>query len=221
VPVEKLVEAGLEYKGPPDKVECRQCRGQLYGWKPEHDPMVVHKKYFPTCPLVRNWAPSTAAATTNNLVSVIKRLGYDEKYILIAIDACRQRWNSGGGDVIPLDACIGDELDELVKSEDEAPAVTTTTAADAPAVSVAPIAAPTTTNAEDGAAAKMTADAPIAAPTKTNDEVDNACKVCQNSYGRVALLTCSHVCCCQPCAKKVMAQRDKRCPVCNKDITGT
>jgi hypothetical protein len=132
-------------------------------------------------------------------VAVIKRLGYDEKYILIAIDACRQRWNSGGGgDVIPLDACIGDVLDELVKYEDDA-AVTTTT------VSAAPVAAPTTTKDEDAAVS--------AAPTTSNDEVDTACKVCRNAYTRMALLTCRHVCCCQPCAKKVMAQRDKRCPV--------
>jgi hypothetical protein len=193
VPIEKLVEAGLEYKGPPVKVECRHCRGQLYGWKPGHDPMVVHKKYFPTCPLVRSWAPSSTTTTTNNLVTVIKRLGYDENYILIAIDACRQRWNSGGGDVIPLDARIGDVLDELVKYEDGA---------------VAPIAV-------------TSADAVSAAPTTTNDEVDTACKVCRNTYARVALLTCRHVCCCQPCAKKVMAQRDKRCPICNKDVIGT
>jgi hypothetical protein len=64
VSIEKLVEAGLEYKGPPDKVECRQC------------------------PLV-----TTTATKTSSLVT---RLGYEEKYILTAIDACRQRWNNGG-----------------------------------------------------------------------------------------------------------------------------
>jgi hypothetical protein len=153
---------------------------------------------FPRVPLyvVGHRRRTTTAAATNKFVSVIKRLGYDEKYILIAIDACRQHWNSGG-DVIPLDARIGDVLDELVKYEDDAAVTTTTTA-------------PTTTKDEDAAVS--------AAPTTTND---TACKVCRNAYARMALLTCRHVCCCQPCAKKVMAQRDKRCPVCNKDVIGT
>jgi hypothetical protein len=154
------------------------------------------------------------AAATNNLVTVIKRLGYDENYILIAIDACQQRWISGGGgEAIPLDAHIGDILDELVKYEngdnnnndDDIATI----------ISATPVAAPV-----GGGAA-----APIAVTTTNNEqlgrEVDTACKMCRNACVQVALLTCRHVCCCQPCAKKVMTQQHKRCPICNNDVMGT
>jgi hypothetical protein len=164
---------------------------------------------------------TVTAAATNNLVIVIKRLGYDENYILIAIDACRQRWISGvgGGDAIPLDARIGDVLDELVKykngdnnnnnNDDDGDDIATI----AITISAALVATPVGGGA-----------APIAVTTnnkRLGREVDTACKMCRNACVQVALLTCRHVCCCQPCAKKVMTQQHKRCPICNNDVMGT
>jgi hypothetical protein len=117
VPIEKLVKAGLEYKGPPDKVQCRKCGGQWYGWQARHDPMAIHKEDFPKCPFVVAAAAATTTTTTHTatsnkarVVDVIKRLGYEEKDVLLAVYACQRR---GGGEVMLLDAYIGDILDEL------------------------------------------------------------------------------------------------------------
>jgi hypothetical protein len=47
-------------------------------------------------------------------VDIIKRLGYEEKDVLLAVYACQRR---GGGEVMSLDAYIGDILDELATYE--------------------------------------------------------------------------------------------------------
>jgi hypothetical protein len=83
--------------------------------------MAIHKEDFPKCPFVVVAAPAAAAAstaiasnTTARVVDIIKRLGYEEKDVLLAVYACQRR---GGGEVMSLDAYIGEILDELATYE--------------------------------------------------------------------------------------------------------
>jgi hypothetical protein len=186
---EKLVKAGLEYKGPPDKVQCRKCGGQWYGWQARHDPMAIHKEDFPKCPFVvaaAAAAASTTAIATNTasntarVVDIIKRLGYEEKDVLLAVYACQQRQSCG--EVMSLDAYIGDILDELATYEGGGVAADMTPLVQPSPPTSQPSTSPITTAADE-----------------TNEEV---CKICRNACAEVLLLTCRHVCCCEPCVKK-------------------
>ena len=45
-----LADAGYIYKGPGDRCVCIYCAGNVRGWKPGDDPVIIHKRYFPNCP---------------------------------------------------------------------------------------------------------------------------------------------------------------------------
>ncbi|XP_039214130.1 baculoviral IAP repeat-containing protein 7 isoform X1 [Crotalus tigris] len=45
----ELAAAGFYFVGPADTVQCFCCGGSLYNWVAEEDPMVEHKKFFPSC----------------------------------------------------------------------------------------------------------------------------------------------------------------------------
>lgn len=50
----ELAAAGFYFVGPADTVQCFCCGGSLYNWLAEEDPMVEHKKFFPSCLYVQN-----------------------------------------------------------------------------------------------------------------------------------------------------------------------
>jgi hypothetical protein len=175
VPIEKLVKAGLEYKGPPDKVQCHKCGGQWYGWQARHDPMAIHKEDFPKCPFVvaasTTTTTNTATSNTARVVDIIKRLGYEEKDVLLAVYACQRR-QSCGGEVMSLDAYIGDILDELATYEAAAAtAMTPPLLLVLPSPPTSPPTSPSSITTDD---------------ETTNEEV---CKICHNACAEVLLLT--------------------------------
>ncbi|XP_032074511.1 baculoviral IAP repeat-containing protein 7 [Thamnophis elegans] len=49
-----LAAAGFYFVGPADTVQCFCCGGLLYNWVAEEDPMVEHKKFFPSCLYVQD-----------------------------------------------------------------------------------------------------------------------------------------------------------------------
>ncbi|XP_070600554.1 baculoviral IAP repeat-containing protein 7 isoform X2 [Erythrolamprus reginae] len=48
-----LAAAGFYFVGPADTVQCFCCGGLLYSWEAGEDPLVEHKKFFPSCLYVR------------------------------------------------------------------------------------------------------------------------------------------------------------------------
>uniref|UniRef100_A0A8C6VLX9 RING-type E3 ubiquitin transferase n=1 Tax=Naja naja TaxID=35670 RepID=A0A8C6VLX9_NAJNA len=49
-----LAAAGFYFVGPADTVQCFCCGGLLYNWVADEDPMVEHKKFFPSCLYVQD-----------------------------------------------------------------------------------------------------------------------------------------------------------------------
>ena len=65
---EKLANAGFYYVGPPDKVKCAYCGGQLRNWEPRESALGEHLKHFRHCEYARhiqriNIGKQTAAFT--------------------------------------------------------------------------------------------------------------------------------------------------------------
>ncbi|XP_019639430.1 PREDICTED: baculoviral IAP repeat-containing protein 7-like [Branchiostoma belcheri] len=53
-----LARLGFFYLGVRDKVECAFCGGVLHQWEKGDDPEVEHRRHYPHCPLMKNWATS-------------------------------------------------------------------------------------------------------------------------------------------------------------------
>ena len=58
--------AGFYYSQQEDIVQCVYCQGAIKGWKPNDDPLKVHRYYFPSCPLAAG-RPVTNMGSTDLL----------------------------------------------------------------------------------------------------------------------------------------------------------
>ena len=50
-------------------------------------------------------------------------------------------------------------------------------------------------------------------------KANNSCVICWTEPYSVVFVPCGHMCCCPGCSKRLMRQRDKKCPMCRKKIT--
>jgi hypothetical protein len=216
MPIDKLIEAGFQYRGGGDKtkgdnVKCHYCGGKLYGWKYNDDPMKLHRKYYPKCPFVIAAAdkktednaskPPPTQHAYATIVSIAQQLGYSVEHINKAITACRHNYTQ---------VEIGNVLDQLAQYDDDDNVDIDT---DIPHCS-------SSSSTTDAPYAATNNTSTTTAPT-TNYLLDMTCKVCMNNCIQYVFLTCRHACCCDNCALTIMDHRDCQCPVCNNKITSS
>ncbi|XP_013915501.1 PREDICTED: uncharacterized protein LOC106543922 [Thamnophis sirtalis] len=110
-----LAAAGFYFVGPADTVQCFCCGGLLYNWVAEEDPMVEHKKFFPSCLYVQNkivgniqqmpWSEEHQDCVDGQFLGMLQSLNVEESPV-------------GGQPEYPYMETEGDRKDSLMGEEE-------------------------------------------------------------------------------------------------------